>query len=167
MKISNRVRKQSGVGLIEILIVLVVLVLAWAAIAALQGRLMSGTSVSKARNEALELAREKTEEMRTAIEKGQYVADLADTSGARVNDPVGTITGVNANFTRSWILGDVDVNGDGTPEDYAKQLSMQVARPASPAPSISTSTNRRWTPRPSSTPPCRGLAACCPRSAGR
>lgn len=122
MNIVNRNHKQKGIGLIEILIVLVVLVIGWAAIAALQGTLMSGSSASKARNEALELAREKTEEMRNAVEKGKFVSDLGATSGS--DD---AITGVNAVFTRSWVLDSVDVNGDSVKEDYLKQLSMKVS----------------------------------------
>ncbi len=120
MKNQSKQHKERGVGLIEILIVLVVLVIGWAAIAALQGSLMSGTSLSKARNEALELAREKTEEMRNSIEKGQYVADLTTGSDAAIN-------GVNAIFTRSWVLADVDINGDGVVEDCVKQLVYDVA----------------------------------------
>ena len=127
MKTLFRSRKEKGVGLIEILIVLVVLVIAWAAIAALQGKLMSGSATSKARSEARELAREKTEDMRSSIEKGQYVADLAVTGDALTPDPLGSWDGVNATFTRSWKLVDVDVNADGTTEDYLKQLVMKVA----------------------------------------
>ena len=48
MNILNKNRKQRGVGLIEILIVLVVLVIGGAAIAALQGKLMSGSANSRA-----------------------------------------------------------------------------------------------------------------------
>lgn len=126
MKVLNKSRKQRGVGLIEILIVLVVLVIAWAAIAALQGTLMSGSSITKARNEALELAREKTEELRATIEKGQYDLALTDTNGVLVDDPDGVITGVNATFTRSWSLDDVNMDGVGAAEDYVKKLTMRV-----------------------------------------
>ena len=118
MKILNKARRQNGVGLIEILIVLVVLVIGWAAIAALQGKLISGTSITKARNEALELAREKTEEMRNTIEKGLYVADLVSSTDA--------ISGVNATFNRSWGFSDVDIDADGTDEDFVKKLAMTV-----------------------------------------
>ena len=127
MKTLIKSRKAKGFGLIEILIVLVVLVVAWAALAALQGELMSGSATSKARSEALELAREKTEDMRSSIEKGQYVADLAVTGDALIPDPDGTVDGVNATFSRSWKLVDVDVNADGTTEDFLKQLVMKVA----------------------------------------
>jgi len=127
MKTLVKSRKSKGVGLIEVLIVLVVLVIAWAAIAALQGKLMSGSAASKARSEALELAREKTEDMRSSIEKGQYVADLAVTGDALTDDPDGAVYGVNATYTRSWKLVDVDVDADGTTEDYLKQLVMKVA----------------------------------------
>lgn len=121
MKILSKTRRQNGVGLIEILIVLVVLVIGWAAIAALQGKLISGTSTTKARNEALELAREKTEEMRNTIEKGLYVDELVSGSDA------GGITGVNATFNRSWGFSDVDIDADGTAEDFVKKLAITVA----------------------------------------
>jgi len=120
MNIVIRKRKENGVGLIEILIVLVVLVIGWAAIAALQGKLISGTSASKARNEALELAREKTEELRNAVEKGQYVSDLVNTGGMSVAE---SISGVNATFSRSWLLADAP---DGTAVDSLKKLVMEV-----------------------------------------
>ena len=119
MKILNKSRKQRGVGLIEILIVLVVLVIAWAAIAALQGTLMSGSSVTKARNEALELAREKTEELRTTIEKQQYLGALVSGTDE--------IPGVNATFTRSWLLDELNIDGVGAVEDYVNNLTMQVS----------------------------------------
>jgi type II secretory pathway pseudopilin PulG len=127
MKSLSKSRKQNGVGLIEILIVLVVLVIAWAAIAALQGTLMTGSAVTKARNEALGLAREKTEELRTTIEKGQYDAALADTAGNFTPDSDNPINGVNAQFTRSWLLDDWNIDGLGDDEDYAKKLTMQVS----------------------------------------
>ncbi len=118
MNILNKSRKERGVGLIEILIVLVVLVIGWAAIAALQGKLLSGSSATKARNIALELAREKTEELRGAIEKGQYDDDLI----------TGTILGediINAKFVRSWALGNVTLE-TGTEVGHLKQLVMTV-----------------------------------------
>jgi hypothetical protein len=119
MNILSKSRKQSGVGLIEILIVLVVLVIGWAAIAALQGKLMSGSSVTKTRNIALELAREKTEEMRTAIEKGQYDFDLVAGSVADGDEEI-----ISAIFSRSWTLSDLDINGASA--ENLKQLVMTV-----------------------------------------
>jgi len=119
MNILNRSHKERGVGLIEILIVLVVLVIGWAAIAALQGKLMTGSSVTKARNIAQELAREKTEELRTSIEKGQF-------SSAFEEDP--TITDeaiINAEFTRSWTVEDVTL-ATGAVVDHLKQLEVTV-----------------------------------------
>ena len=117
----NARRKENGVGLIEILIVLVVLVIGWAAIAALQGKLISGSSASKARNEALGLAREKTEEMRNSIEKGQYVSDLLNTGGMSAPE---SITGVNATFNRSWLLGD---SPDGIAVGSLKEVIVKVS----------------------------------------
>lgn len=127
MNVLNSNTKQHGVGLIEILIVLVVLVIGWAAIAALQGKLMSGTSVSKARNEALELAREKTEELRNSIEMGQYSAVMG---AGLVNDSANPIGGVNATFERSWFITDVTLDNPAPVPDVAvdtvKQLVMTV-----------------------------------------
>ena len=126
----NARRKENGVGLIEILIVLVVLVIGWAAIAALQGKLISGSSASKARNEALGLAREKTEELRNSIEKGQYVSDLLNTGGMSAPE---SITGVKATFNRSWLLADLpdedlpDGTAVGSLKDVIKDVIVKVS----------------------------------------
>ena len=110
MKVLNRSHKESGIGLIEVLIVLVVLVIGWAAIAALQGKLISGSSASKARNEALGLAREKTEELKNSIEKGRYVIDLA--AGIAILDTDNNpIAGTYGTFTRKWDLVAVSLDG--------------------------------------------------------
>jgi hypothetical protein len=120
MNILNKTHKESGVGLIEILIVLVVLVIGWAAIAALQGSLMSGSSATKARNIALELAREKTEELRSEIEKGQY-DDVFATGSIEDGQDI-----INATFTRSWTLVDAELLLGQGGVDHLNKLVMTV-----------------------------------------
>lgn len=119
MNILNRTQHQRGVGLIEVLVALVVIAIGVIAVLGLQGTLMSGSSTTKARNEALALAREKTEELRNAVELGQFDTDLAVQE--LTDDPDGKINGVNAQFTRSWSIVDVDSVKD------TREVVMQVA----------------------------------------
>lgn len=126
MKILNRRQGQRGVGLIEVLVALVIIAVGVIAVLGLQGTLMSGSSTAKARNEAVALAREKTEELRNAIELGQFDIDLAVQS--MTDDPGGKIDGVNAQFTRSWSIA--EAKGVENTREIVMQVTWKDAQDA-------------------------------------
>ena len=68
--------RQSGFAIIEALIAFLVLGIGVAALLYLQGDLMSGSSLSKARAEAMELAKDRTEVLRNYIDKRQFLSAL-------------------------------------------------------------------------------------------
>lgn len=114
MNVSHRKQYQRGVGLIEILVALVVIGIGVIAVLGLQGTLMTGSATTKARNEAVSLAREKTEELRNILLRSQFDTELV------TPDSTEDIEGVNAQFTRSWTIEDVDSVKD------TREIIMQV-----------------------------------------
>ena len=100
MKLSI-LKKQNGVGFIEVLITTVVIAIGLLAVAALQGGFIFSSGESKTRSEALTLAEQKIEELRNNIDLAGY--DAIPNSNTAVFDGA-TITGSNAVFTRSWVV---------------------------------------------------------------
>ena len=90
MKIIFKSR-QNGFAIIEALIAFLLLGIGVAALLYLQVNLMSGSSASKARAEAMELAKDRTEMLRNYIQKDQYLSALS-------NAPAGSVPGVNATY---------------------------------------------------------------------
>lgn len=84
-----------GVVLIEALISVVVLGIGMVALAQLQGTLVAGSGLSKARTEAVQLGQAKIEELRNLAIQTQH------TNIAAGND---TVDGVNAQFARAWTV---------------------------------------------------------------
>ena len=84
--------RQNGFAIIEALIAFLLLGIGVAALLYLQGNLMSGSSTSKARAEAMELAKDRTEVLRNYIDKRQFLSALG---GVIQDDPV---DGVNAKY---------------------------------------------------------------------
>jgi hypothetical protein len=87
---------QKGFAIIEALIAFLLLGIGVSALLYLQGNLMSGGSVSKARAEAMEIAKDRTELLRNYIGVEQYKTAL---SNVQQNETVG---GVNAQYTVSY-----------------------------------------------------------------
>ncbi|WP_006786802.1 prepilin-type N-terminal cleavage/methylation domain-containing protein [Thiorhodospira sibirica] len=87
-----------GITLIESLIALVIVSIGLLAVARLHGDLIAGSSLSKARTEAVQLANAQLEEMRTRVMEADCTA-LASFQGATTS-----ITGTNAAMTRTIAL---------------------------------------------------------------
>lgn len=85
-----------GVGLIEVLVALVVVSLGLLALASFHTELMSTSGENKARSEAQNLAEDKVEELKNNILKSGFDAALVNSSE--------TISGVNADYTRTWTV---------------------------------------------------------------
>ncbi|MCW8918654.1 MAG: prepilin-type N-terminal cleavage/methylation domain-containing protein [Gammaproteobacteria bacterium] len=108
------VKKMSGFSLIEALIALVVLSFGLLAVAKFQSTLVAGSAYSKARSEAVQLAQQKLDELRTYSTEPGLVANLMDatldTTLEFTTDVVDqtypttaeAISGVNADFSRQW-----------------------------------------------------------------
>ncbi|MGZ8928612.1 MAG: type IV pilus modification PilV family protein, partial [Methylobacter sp.] len=94
----NKIKKQRGIGLIEVLITSVMIAIGLMALTSLQGSLMNSSGDTKARSEAVKLAETKLEQFRNNISKTGFDTDLA--TG---ND---SVDGTNATFTRSWTVTD-------------------------------------------------------------
>lgn len=149
-------KKQSGVGLIEVLIATVVVALGLLAVASMQGDFIVSSGDSKTRAEALTLAEKKIEMLRNNIvldngSDGGYsfipTNATADSGTAVTEDP---ITGTNATFTRSWVIDQGgtadrkkisvlvtwDSNGNGAVDDDEKVnvvTEMAFSNPAKSA----------------------------------
>jgi hypothetical protein len=98
MKITYKNRNQSGIGIIEVMVALVVVSLGMLAIAALNGQLASSTGLGKARSEAVVLAELKLEELRNLVSETEFTAVTAGTTTET------GIAGQNTTFTRVTTL---------------------------------------------------------------
>jgi hypothetical protein len=112
---------QRGVSLIDVLVALVVVAVGILAIFNLQSQLFSGTSDAKARAEAVELARSRIESFRNHVNLDN-VKDgdrfLAQLSGGGDN-----VTGINADFQRSWTASPID--GDTSSQEIVVTVRWQ------------------------------------------
>ncbi|WP_372922081.1 prepilin-type N-terminal cleavage/methylation domain-containing protein, partial [Roseovarius sp.] len=90
MQQAGRRRRQIGITLIEALIALAVISLGVLAIAKLYGDLIASTAESKARTEAVQVAEQRVDRLRAAMERGEFEA-LANTGSD-------THVGTNATF---------------------------------------------------------------------
>jgi hypothetical protein len=112
-------KKQTGIGLIEVLITTVVVAVGLVAVASLQTDLLSGSGESKIRSEARALAERKIEELRNNINIGGYNAIAEDE--LEESD----IAGTNATFTRNTKITDVASFFAGS--GVRKNISVQVS----------------------------------------
>jgi len=102
-------KKIAGFSLIEALIAALVVGLGMLGLAKLQGHLFQGNSVSRMQTNAVNSAQEKIE-------------DLRDDEWSSLADGSDTITGANANFTRTWSISDC------VPSSFkCKQVSVVMA----------------------------------------
>ncbi|MGR8941422.1 MAG: type IV pilus modification PilV family protein [Gammaproteobacteria bacterium] len=115
-------KAQKGIGLIEVLITAIVIALGLLAVASMQAGFMASSSDSKTRSEALALAERKQEELRNNITVGGYNGLASGT----YQDP-NPINGVNASFTRSWIISDADAGIAGSDAPNRKKISVCVS----------------------------------------
>lgn len=129
-------KRQTGVGLIEVLIAAVVIAMGLLAVASLQGKLMLSSGQTKTRAEAQALAEQKIEQLRNNVKESEYNALAAGI--ASDYDSTTPYPGTNANFTRSWTIsgGDApamktvtvivrwDSNGDGSYTDADEHVSL-------------------------------------------
>jgi Tfp pilus assembly protein PilV len=84
---------QRGSMLLEALVALLLLGAGFVAFMQLHGKMSSGVSVSKARAEAMQIAQQRSQEMRSYITRQQFNATMQDVSPTEVEPP-----GVNARF---------------------------------------------------------------------
>lgn len=103
---KHPVKKQRGLGLVEVLITTVLVAVGLLSVASLQSKFVSSSGGSKARSEALVLAEQKLEQFRNNITKADYDAALI-ASVTPVSDPLNPIAGANASFTRNWTITDI------------------------------------------------------------
>jgi len=93
-------KKQTGGGLIEVLIAMVVIAVGLLAVASMQGNIVSSSSENKTRAEAIDLAEQKIEAWRNNINESDFTG-IGTGTGSE------SVTGVNAAFTRGWNITDV------------------------------------------------------------
>jgi len=116
MKMNKVTFKIKGIGLIEVLVATVVIATGLLAVASMQTGFLSISGENKARAEAIVLAEQKIEELRSNINKTSYEANLVDG-----NDEV---TGVNSVFTRVWVITGKTAFFTTAPE--RKEISVKV-----------------------------------------
>jgi len=103
MKQIYFIKKNTGVGLIEVLITTVIIAVGLLAVASLQGELIGGSGVNKTRAECQILANAKIEELRdTIIKSDPATTDDYDSILSSVADQ--DITGTTEVFTRRWTV---------------------------------------------------------------
>ena len=123
MKLHSKRRGQQGFTLIEAMVAFAVLAFGLLAIASFQAKLVSGSGYSKARAEAVAIAQQKLDEIRSYVNESELVANLEGSTTVTITDafPVdiadGTypavadsIDGTNAQFARQWnvaLAGDI------------------------------------------------------------
>ena len=92
--------KIQGFSLIEALIAALIVAVGMLGLARLQGVTLANSSESRARTDALNLAQEKIEELRTFSNQATYDS-LANGINANTES---TMAGGGANFTRTWTI---------------------------------------------------------------
>ncbi len=105
-------KKQSGITLIEALVALAVMAIGMLGIVGIQAALRANSDVAKQRSEAVRLAQEKIEEFRGFAQLA--TATPAALGWADFANGTGTITGNNAQYTRTWAFTAMDAPRDGT-----------------------------------------------------
>lgn len=131
-------KKQTGIGLIEVLITTIVVAVGLVAVASLQSDLLSGSGESKIRSEARALAERRIEELRNNINIGGYNAIAAGESTES------DIAGTNATFTRNTTITDVASFFAGS--GVRKNISVQVSWGAGGAEeTVNVVTEMAWT----------------------
>lgn len=93
---------QRGFSMIEVMISIVVLGFGLLALAALQTSVIRSSSETKAQTIALQLAKDKIEDLRSFQTLDGYKALTSSASNETLNDVSGDLSGVN--FTRSWVV---------------------------------------------------------------
>ncbi len=143
-------RSQPGFTLIEVMVAFAVLAFGLLAIVSFQSKLVSNSSHNKARSEAIALAQEKLDQIRSYTDEESLVANLegaaaptagdefpasmADGAYPAVAEP---LEGVNADFERRW-----DVTVTGNVADVAVTVSW--TDPALGAQSVSLNSAVTW-----------------------
>jgi len=96
------IKKQKGIGFIEVLVATVIVAVGLLALASMQGNFYSSSGESKARSEAIVLAEQKMEEFRNNVVEGNYAAitSLAEADAE-------SSTGKNTSFSRYWTVTEV------------------------------------------------------------
>lgn len=102
MGFANR-KHTAGFVLLEALVAVLIVALGIMALAKLEAMVISSGGESRARSEAVALARAKTDELRNAIIKSQFVANGTYTSSA-------TVTGQANTYTLHWDVTTPDAN---------------------------------------------------------
>lgn len=117
-------RSQAGFSLIEALVAMVILAFGMLAIAGLQATLSRNSDNAKQRTEAVRLAQQKMEELRSfdGVTSGSY------TYGANVVAGTDTLTpaGSNTTFTRTWTVKRADGATDAVATDAQKWIHVTV-----------------------------------------
>jgi type IV pilus modification protein PilV len=102
MKTFRMNASQRGFSMIEVMISIVVLGFGLLALAALQTSVIRSSSETKAQTIALQLAKDKIEDLRSFQDLGGYKALTSSTANETLNDVSGDLSGIN--FTRSWVV---------------------------------------------------------------
>jgi type II secretory pathway pseudopilin PulG len=109
---NSKTAQQNGFTILEGLIAVVIFAVGMIALATFQGGIMSESGEVKARNEAVVLAQDKSDELRAMMVRGDFDATIVTGTD--------TVAGNNAAFTRAWTVSD-----SATPE--YKLLEVGVA----------------------------------------
>lgn len=102
MKNFKFINAPRGFSMIEVLISVVVLGFGLLALAALQTTIIRSSSETKAQTIALQLAKDKLEDLRSFQTLAGYKAITSSSAAETINDSSGNLGGVN--FTRSWVV---------------------------------------------------------------
>jgi|GEM_PF-469250 len=146
-------KRVHGFSLLEILIAVVVLSVGLLGVARFQSGLIATSSSNKARVEAMALAQQKIDELRSYSTEAELISKLSNaavTSGDFPAAPSGSsyedhdldsnpIVGTNADFGRSWSLSD-----DGKAKKVSVEVTWEDAKTGEEE-SVSLSTVVTWT----------------------
>ena len=112
MKTYKFINAPRGFSMIEVLISVVILGFGLLALAALQTTIIRSSSDTKAQTVALQLAKDKIEDLRSFQNLAGYNALTSSPSIETLNDTSGDLSGVN--FRRSWVVTRFAYNTAGT-----------------------------------------------------
>jgi type IV pilus modification protein PilV len=102
MKTSAMNSSQRGFSMIEVLIAVVVLGFGLMALAALQTTIIRSSAETKAQTIALQLAKDKIEDLRSFQSLAEYKAITSSAAVELLDDASGNLS--NVNFKRSWVV---------------------------------------------------------------
>ena len=143
---ASALQHNRGFTLIDALISVVVFALGVAAIAAFNTRLVSDSGLSKTRAQAVALAQDKMEDLRTNLINNAAQGASADNNFSKLATGSDTHTSGNASFTRAWTVSKqwTVANQDAIPVAKNIDISVTWTDPKDGAQTVALSSQVSW-----------------------